>query len=575
MLLSLLRWIDASAWHYWLAAWVSFALCLLAAVWPPSSGGTGRRWQAPPVFGVLLCGMVGLFRWPGLTANTQWLNPDESQMLASALTYRHFGALWGHVDGMSSGPLVSLPLLLPAWFGLPVDYTTARLVGLLLGCSVLVFLWLTLRHVFGDRPARLLTLPPACALAFTAYPEYVQYSSEQAPLAYCALALWLMITAFSPDGKITAPGRLAGSGFVLGLLVVAKLQLVPLGLILGVTGLVWCVQPRAGPPPLRRRALVCLLGGTAVALAGLVVSLAWCGELQDFWLTHILSNFRYAFARDYPWSAFPPVLCLLADQDLAYVAYALPVLLLLVAVLGWSWLEARARRVASLAAALFAGSIYAVAAPGRLFPHYLLIAIPFAALLAGSLYGGLITSSRFGRRTQWAIAASFAAIAIVPQVWVRATTPNLFLGRAYYARGLSKHPVSVLVGNFARPGDTLGIWGWMPRYYVETGLPQATREAHTQREITPNLLRRYLFDRYLADLQKNRPAVFLDVVGPGSFIYQDRRTQGHEIFPELRGFLSAHYTQVVDLESTRVFIRRDRLPVAGVAPEDKISGPAK
>lgn len=560
MLLPLFRWLDTPAWHYWLAGWSMLTLCALSAVLPRRPGGGWRQWNSPALFALSLLAMVLAFRWPGLTVNAQWLNPDESQMLSSALTYRHFGTLWGHVDGMSSGPLVSLPLLLPALFGLPIDYTTGRLMGLLFGVSVLVFLWLALRHVYGDRPARLLILPAACALAFTAYPEYVQYSSEQAPLAYCAGALWLLVTAFTPEGKLRSCGRLALAGFVLGSLIAAKLQLVPLGLLLGLAGLGWSAQSSAGPAAAQRRAVASLLGGTLAALAVLFVSLWWSGELRDFLLTHLLSNFRYAAARDYPWGAAPSAVWLLAEQDPMFVAYAGPGLLLLAGLAGWSCLAPGARRLTALAVALLAGGAYAIVAPGRLSPHYLLIAIPCLALLAGSIYGGLLTSARLTDKSRFIIGVLFAGVAIVPQVWARAATPNLFIGKAYFERAPARWPVSVYVRAHTRPGDTMAIWGWMPRFYVETGLPQATREAHTQREITPHFLQEYLFARYLEDLRRNRPAVFLDAVGPGSYLYEDRAAQGHEVYPALREFLAAGYVQAAELGFTRVYLRHDRVP---------------
>ncbi|MBI2496549.1 MAG: hypothetical protein HYV75_00980 [Opitutae bacterium] len=566
MLTPLLRWLDAPSWPYRLPAWAAFALCLLFAALPRRSAGLGRHGHSPAIFAALLFGLLLSFRWPGLAADVQWLNPDESQMLSGAITYRHFGSLWGHVDGMSSGPLVSLPLVVPALLGLPIDYTTGRFMGLVLEWCTLVFLWLTLRHALGDRTARLLILPAACVLAFSTYPEFVQYSSEQAPLAYCTLALWLVVTAFTAGGKIASSARLAGAGVVLGLLVVAKLQLLPLGAVLGVTALTWCLVPGAGDRDARVRAAACLLGGLAAAWTGLLLSLWWSGELRDFWLTHLLSNFHYSLQRDYPWSSFPGALFLLGEQDPAFVAFAGPALLLLGGMGAWALLGPEVRRLAVLAAALFVASVYAVIAPGRLFPHYLLITVPFAALLLACLYGGLMHATRLSRGVRAVLAGIFLAAGIVPQVWTRVTAPNPLVGRGHHARGLVRHELAEFVRGFARPGDTMAIWGWMPRHYVETGLPQATREAHTQRDITPHFLGTYLLHRYLDDLRRNRPAVFLDAVGPCRFIYQDRATQAHEIHPALRQFIVENYNQVAELEGTRVYFRRDRLPSGPTGP---------
>jgi len=73
-------------------------------------------------------------------------------------------------------------------------------------------------------------LPLTCGVAFTHFWDFVQYSSEQAPIFFIALALWLLCTAFDSVARaIVSPYRLAAAGFVLGLLPFSKLQVVPLG----------------------------------------------------------------------------------------------------------------------------------------------------------------------------------------------------------------------------------------------------------------------------------------------------------------------------------------------------------
>lgn len=340
----------------------------------------------------------------------------------------------------------------------------------------------------------------------------------------------------------------------------STLQLVPLGAVLGVTALAWCLTPRAGERDARVRAAACLLGGLAAAWAALLLSLWWSGELRDFWLTHLLSNFHYSLQRDYSWGDFPGALFLLGEQDPAFTAFAGPALLLLGGMGAWGRLGPEVRRLAVLAAALFVAAIYAVIAPGRLFPHYLLITVPFAALFLACLYGGLLHSARLAAGVRAGLMGIFLVAGMVPQVWTRISTPNPLVGRGHHARGLVRHELAEFILQSARPGDTMAIWGWMPKHYVETGLPQATREAHTQRDISPHFLGTYLLHRYLDDLRRNQPAVFLDAVGPGRFIYQDRATQAHEIHPALRRFIADNYTQVTELEGTRVYFRRDRLP---------------
>ncbi|MFI5335338.1 MAG: hypothetical protein ACHQ5A_01035 [Opitutales bacterium] len=562
MLTGLLDWLDAAPWHYWCLAWAAFAIFLLSATLPFGGERRWGRWNPPHHFAGSLFLFLAAFRWPVIGLNHQLPNPDESQLIASALTYRHFGTLWGHVDGMSSGPLVSLPLILPALLGWPINYQTARLVGLLASGAMVLLLWLTLRHQHGDRRARLLVVPPACAVAFTTYWDYLQYSSEQVPLAHCALALWLVVTAFSPAGVVRSLPRLACAGLVLGLLPLGKLQLVPLGLVLGLAVLVWLARSSSGPAPRRLRAAGWLLGGTGLAVAGTALSLWWSGAGHDFWLTHVYSNLHYADQRAYGWKDFPDAFWVLLHEDAALTGYLVPAGLLLAAgLLAGLRLRSASPRLPVLAAALLVTALYVVGAPGRLYPHYLLILIPFTAFALGGVYAGLVESARCPPRAPAALLAVFLVFSVAPQIWFRATAPHPYLGRRHTpGPNDPRAAVAQFVRKATRPGDTLAVWGWMPRFFVETGLPQATREAHTQRELRPWVLSSYLLDRYLADLARNRPAVFLDAVGKDNYLYHDRVLDGHETRPALRDYIAQHYYLAGEIATTRIYLRNDRAP---------------
>ena len=39
--------------------------------------------------------------------------------------------------------------------------------------------------------------------------------------------------------------------------------------------------------------------------------------------------------------------------------------------------------------------------------------------------------------------------------------------------------------SLSEPGDTLSVWGWMPSFYVETGLKPATRDTIGHYIISP------------------------------------------------------------------------------------------
>lgn len=94
------------------------------------------------------------------------------------------------------------------------------------------------------------------------------------------------------------------------------------------------------------------------------------------------------------------------------------------------------------------------------------------------------------------------------------------------------------------------------KYHVETQLPQGAAEAHTERCIFNHPLRAQYFRRYLKDLREKDPKIFVDAVGPRSFWVQDRATQGHEAFPELKNWIDTHYQLVGEVDFTRVYVRK-------------------
>jgi hypothetical protein len=106
------------------------------------------------------------------------------------------------------------------------------------------------------------------------------------------------------------------------------------------------------------------------------------------------------------------------------------------------------------------------------------------------------------------------------------------------------------------------VWGWMPQWYVWSGLMPATRDMETYNQIWPTPVRRYFRDRMMADLRSNPPDYIIDAVAPGSFGFIDSEKDGLESFPELAAFVANHYLLLSSASSglsrrPRVFARND------------------
>ncbi|MDB6113346.1 MAG: hypothetical protein JWQ62_291 [Lacunisphaera sp.] len=555
-MLDLFLWLDGSATRYWTVAWISFGLWFLGSVCPHDATHRWRRWNPPVVHAGLTLLMLLAFRWPGLGRNSQLDNPDESQLLAGALTVAHYGQYWGMVDCATAGPMDVLPLLLPKLVDLPVDYTTGRCVGLLLLWGATVFAWLAVRQVAGDQPGRLLLMPMACCLGFSHSPDFVQYSTEQAPIFYSALAIWLAIGAFStaPLGRV----RLALAGGVLALLPFAKLQAIPFTVCVGFCALVGILRRDGSPLRARLAAVGWLIGGGVLALGLMAVSVVRGAGLAEFYQSFWQSNLNYAQTRAYPWREFGSRLGALSHLVSGFDFYLVPALALVaLGVAAWRGLSPAARQPALFGACLFLTGFVVVVAPGREFQHYLQFLILPTALFIGLLYGGLIAGAgRAWVRHSWLAIVLLAGV--VPQVYYRTHDGNPYQGYLRDAREQAVGAVARHILRFVRPGDTMTVWAWMPTFHVQTQLPQGTRDAHAERQMSPNPLQSYFRHRYFTELETNRPAIFVDATGEENFGYHNREADGHERIPWLAEFVRHNYVLSADLETSRIYVRQDR-----------------
>ena len=538
---------------YWLCA-ASFGILLLAATFAPV---VPARWplrhlDSNLVFGGLLLLAMLAWRWPAVFYFKP-VNPDEPQFLAGALTLLARGRFWW-IDSTTSGPLVVLPLILPGLAGLPVDFHTGRIVALLLTWGQVFLAYLTLCHVHGDRWARVLVLPLAGLMVFLLFWDFVPYCSELSPLFLCAAALWLGVTAFSTEGRLLSRRRLVGSGLILGMLPFSKFQALPLGATIGVTLSLWTLCQPGADRSRNLRDMLCLWAGTCATLGMLLVSLWASGLAADAYQSYVVHNLDYAQSRALGWDSSGYILRQLIEVAWGFSTfYGGLLLLLLISLRG---LHRANWRLLLLGWLLLLAAYAAVLTPGRLYPHYLLFLSLPLAVLVGLQFGWLLRPAPAGCRDRSPLWATlFLCLGVLPQlvdrVWDRHSLQRLI------APANPRATVVRFINRVKRPEDSLAVWGWRPELYVETQLPQATREAHTDGQLLASPLRDYYRTRFLSDLRASRPAFFIDSVGPDDFGHPDLQKDGHETFPALADYIRQEYVRLNQAGTFRIYERRD------------------
>jgi hypothetical protein len=536
----------------------ALALMLAAVGWMlflirrPEWHGTSRTREM--VFALVILTVLLAWRAPALFSPAE-LNPDESQLAAGALTLAKDPVFWRSVDGTTSGPLnfyVLMPLL--ALDGLPVLFAT-RLTGLLLVWLSLVLSFALLRRAAGFPAAVFGFLPAWLFFSLTTDIDFVHYSSEHASLALIAAAGLLLWTSRSKTG-VPRGWRWLLAGFCAGLLPWAKLQTAPIAAAFATGAVVFAMAAQNAPWTARLWAVL-QFAASSLAPTGLFLAIVLgTGQFSHFLESYVLNNVAYATGgqavRDALLGLWPALTLTWSFPSFLVAVTALTVVGVTLGLLklrppsGFFW-GALVVVVAALVAILFAR---------QSFNHYLLFLVLPGSWLAAAAAQSVWDLYPAHRHV-------FIPLALIPVLGFP-TAARLLAAHplAFTAMPEAETPLEVriarVVSQFAGPGDTLAVWGWAPRIHVDSRLPQATRDGNCFRQIHPSTQRdAYYFPRFMEDIRRSRPAVFVDAVGPGLLFFSNRADASHENFPTLKEYVGRHYLLLTDAYGARVYARRD------------------
>ena len=545
--------------------------------------------------------MLTFMRLPSLFHNEE-LNPDEGQLVTQAITLLQDPVFGRSVDGTSIGPVNSYLLLLPHLFGLPTDYIAAHLTSLILIGLALTIFYFSLLRLISPAASRLSLLIALVFFAWATENDYLHYSSELSSLPIITACFYFAVRIL--QSKNVSAVTLWGLGIVAGLTPYCKLQTLPLiGMILAlVTWYLFQTKRQQAIRPFITLSIAFLLPTIGV------FSLAYWFNVERYFIDYYFIGNLTTYAQIY------------ADEPLTHQNFFIKLLRFPIFTIhhpDFSIFILSNSFFIILAAIIFGGSIgkkaslwkkpswttslvlltalsalWAVVTPGTEFGHHLILLVfPFGwviglclqfmlnhqpiqfqtrlvAVVLGLLVGDIALSNHFllSHIKQFAHRSMKPTVALSVQpdpTSLQARNPPLFWFPARTEVALS--PVAQLIKQYARDSDKMAVWGWNCRYYVEAQLPQGVSENHTQRSIVPNWMRDQYLSRYAHELETNKPAVFLDAVGPSSLIL-NKRSQQHEQFASINNIIENQYSLVATLDDVRVYIRRDRLTSQHLSP---------
>lgn len=485
--------------------------------------------------------LIVLMRLPAIFCNQEF-NPDESQMIAHAITLKQYPVYWQSADGATIGPLNSYFL---AFFGIlsgTIDYKLAHTVALICTLLSLLLFYQSIKLFCSKPTSRLVLLPPILFLSFQQSNEFIHYSSEQLPMVLLNLSLWLALIIYTNDQ--TRWWVYVILGFVLAAVPFAKLQASLQALFIGLAVIALLF---------RKKKRTNIFGLVAGALSFLLVTAALLVQFNvvaDFLEFYIQGNLFYA-ANGHEGNTIRHFFRLLNLEN--FIIYPITIMLFLLPRFG--------NLKASFDLPLFVFAfiwlligMYSVSMPGRRYGHYLnLLIYPSALFLLV-----IIKDIPINKASNWSCMASALIWAFV-LILRPNSNPLLVNFASNFMQVVPKSKIANKILAYATHQDRLTVWGWACNYYVETQLAQGTAESHTERCIDPSSVRRGHQLRYISNITKNRPVVFIDAVLPSHFHMNNPQTQSYENFPLLKHFINTNYKLVDTIDGVRVFVLQNRL----------------
>lgn len=549
---------DSSPVTYWVPVYL---LCWLLA-WATLTNKLRSSW----LFLGLSFLLLFLLRLASIVYD-QEINPDESQMIAQALTLRYDPVFWRSVDGTTGGPLNTYLLTWVGLLGLPFDYITAHLVAYALVTVILLLTYKTASYWFGETPARWALLPFVLMLGLTQNADLLHYNSELIGVALLSGAGYLYARILNES--MPSLWRFGVIGLALGFVPFSKLQGLPLAATVGMFVGIDLLTRRQLSGGAKWARLGVLVASGCATVSGLIGLIALNGVFDSFMTFYLKANFGYGDSPS------------IGSQLKSLPAYLHNVdeLLAVIVLTGVVWLAVLVRKIAlpedrmgsqltwkigSFLVFMVAVGLYAVLRTGMNFIHYLFFIFNPLLLLLAYGWRTLLADKRtltLVWRSQAVATALLLVLFCFPTIanQLQGKPINLYMSDKQGGWKMPLSPVAKAVLKYAFPGEKLVVWGWMCSYYVETRMPQGVAENHSQRSVffTP-MLKEYQH-RYLANVLQSFPPVFVDAVGNHNLWMTDRKTQGHEFIKPLGRFVAAHYKYMGLVSDARIYVRLDRI----------------
>ncbi len=510
------------------------------------------------LWGILFVVLLSLMRLPFLAFNRE-LEVDESQMLAQAISLKKYWIYWKYVDGLTQGPMTIFSLIIPTWLGLSLDFTTARLLGFVLLAATLFFTFLSFRNLFGKTIA-FLTFTPIGLFYILSQGYFSALYNEFFVLFLLSICFWIFTVLYleqQPKGF-----TLFMLGFLTGITPFAKLQGVPTALIMILFAALIIVK--------RSRSIfknLFILGLGGILFPFFVVAMTYhFGAFDYFWKFYVIGNLEYSGGGTIveKLSRLPAFIAHSGQFLFLLFSYFLLLIAMLPLILrSWSQIKEKLFLFSfGIMQVIFA--FYSIIKPGYFFQHYWQFLLLPLGILCGLVLQIVLEQRDFARKTLDIYSLIWLAVCILPHLIYKFTTIAGYTAKNERTITLSElgkpliiSPTVRQINKYIKAGDDITIWGWKPSYHVESGAAQGTGDVMIYRLLTRAPKQQDYVRKYVEDLNRTNPAVFVDEITQRTLWFGDPRKYSYEKVPEIRAFVDKNYRLVSKVNEERIFLRND------------------
>ncbi len=491
-------------------------------------------------------------RLPILLFNKE-IDVDESQNISHAITLKSHPIYWQSVDGTTIGPLDHYVLTLANLLGLAFDYTSARIVGLFLLLVSLWFFYISIVNFFNRKTALIASLFLFSFFSFTQNSGFVHYTSELLPIALWMSGVGLFSSVYNRHKY--APVKLFTIGLVSGMAPFAKLQIVPMIFVLIVVVFIWIFWINKAASILKTKSILFLFLGICIFPLLVLVHCLYFGLTDEFMDFYIKGNLLYA--KGLPFVENIKRIPFYFSKSIEFM-FLLGFALLFCVISIFKKKKSNNWLIPLWVFFTLVFSFYAILKSGNDFIHYLLLVIfPLGYILAKTIQNFVLDKKNIFLLLTLLLIMSLSTVFFRK---IKSGNFNLYASSLAENRALPSSAVSKKINELSTStDDQLVVWGWACQYYIETQMPHATAMNHTERCIFGSDMKEVYRKKFFDDLQKNKPAFFVDAVGKNSMWLNNKTTQGYQSWPLLAEYISKKYTLIATLDDVLIFARKESI----------------